>query len=219
MSGIGLIRLMNWLSPVFPTGGFAYSGGLEQAVRDGVITDEAALGDWLETLIGFGSIRNDLILLATAWKQQAVGEALDDLAATAVALCGSAERKLETVVQGAAFADALKSWPEATRIACPPDTPLPVIVGAACSAGGIALNDALSGYLQAFVSSQLQAAIRLSVIGQTGAARLLAKLEPLLVKAANEAAKLTLEDLGSAAFMAEIASMNHERLDGRLFRS
>ena len=219
MSGIGLIRLMNWLSPVFPTGGFAYSGGLEQAVRDGVITDEAALGDWLETLIGFGSIRNDLILLATAWKQQAVGEALDDLAATAVALCGSAERKLETVAQGAAFADALKSWPEAERIACPPDTPLPVIVGAACSAGGIALNDALSGYLQAFVSNQLQAAIRLSVIGQTGAARLLAKLEPLLVKAANEAAKLTLEDLGSAAFMAEIASMNHERLDGRLFRS
>ena len=57
---------MNWLSPVFPTGGFAYSGGLEQAVRDGAVTDEDALGGWLETLVGRGSIRNDLILLAVA---------------------------------------------------------------------------------------------------------------------------------------------------------
>ena len=219
MSGFGLIRLMNWLSPVFPTGGFAYSGGLEQAVREGTVADEAALGDWLETLISHGSIRNDLILLAAAWKQQAAGGPLDDLAATAIALCGSAERKLETVAQGQAFAEALKSWPEAGRTACPPDTPQPVIVGAACQDGGIALADALSGFLQAFASNQLQAAIRLSVIGQSGAARLLAKLEPLLVKAAADAAERTLDDLGGATVMAEIASMNHETLDGRLFRS
>ena len=96
---------------------------------------------------------------------------------------------------------------------------LPVIVGAACQAGGIALEDGLSGFLQAFVSNQLQAAIRLSVIGQTGAARLLAKLEPMLVKAAGDADGSTLDDLGSATVMAEIASMNHETLDGRLFRS
>ena len=130
-----------------------------------------------------------------------------------------AERKLETVAQGAAFAEALKSWPESERIACPPETPLPVIVGAACQAGGIALEEGLSGFLQAFVSNQLQAAIRLSVIGQTGAARLLAKLEPMLVKAAGDADGSTLDDLGSATVMAEIASMNHETLDGRLFRS
>lgn len=219
MNSASIIRLMNWLSPVFPTGGFAYSGGLEQAVRDGAVTDEDALGGWLETLVGRGSIRNDLILLAVAWKQQAEGTTLGDLAAMALALCSSAERKLETVAQGAAFAEALKSWPESERIACPPETPLPVIVGAACQAGGIALEDGLSGFLQAFVSNQLQAAIRLSVIGQTGAARLLAKLEPMLVKAAGDADGSTLDDLGSATVMAEIASMNHETLDGRLFRS
>ena len=219
MNSASIIRLMNWLSPVFPTGGFAYSGGLEQAVRDGAVTDEDALGGWLETLVGHGSIRNDLILLAAAWKQQAEGATLGDLAAMALALCSSAERKLETVAQGAAFAEALKSWPESERIACPPETPLPVIVGAACQAGGIALEDGLSGFLQAFVSNQLQAAIRLSVIGQTGAARLLAKLEPMLVKAAGDADGSTLDDLGSATVMAEIASMNHETLDGRLFRS
>jgi len=219
VSANATIRLMNWLSPVFPTGGFAYSGGLEQAVREGAVSGEAGLGGWLEALIGHGTIRNDLILFAAAWKQQASGEPPGDLAALALSLCGSAERRLETVAQGSAFAGALASWPEAERVSCPPDTPLPVIAGAACHAGGIALDDGLSGFLQAFVSNQLQAAIRLSVIGQTGAARLLAALEPRMVHAAGEAATSTLDDLGGAAFVAEIAALNHETLDGRLFRS
>ncbi|TIT41710.1 MAG: urease accessory protein UreF, partial [Mesorhizobium sp.] len=33
-SGIALLRLMAWLSPAFPVGGFAYSHGLERAVHD-----------------------------------------------------------------------------------------------------------------------------------------------------------------------------------------
>ncbi|MFN0264942.1 urease accessory protein UreF [Tepidamorphus sp. 3E244] len=214
-----LIRLMNWLSPVFPTGGFAYSGGLEQASRDGTVTDETALGDWLAALIAHGTIRNDLVLLAAAWNAQGRTEPLDDLAATATALCGSEQRHLETVAQGAAFAQALASWPEAEQISCPKDTPLPVIVGAACAASHIELTDALSGFLQAFVSSQLQAAIRLSVIGQNGAARLLARLEPQIAEAASSAATSTLDDLGSCTFMADIAALEHETLDGRLFRS
>lgn len=86
-------------------------------------------------------------------------------------------------------------------------------------AGGIALDDALAGFAQAFVSNQLQAAIRLSVTGQTGAARLLAGLEPVIAKAAAQAREARLDDLGSAAFLAEVASLRHETLDGRLFRS
>ena len=32
-----LLRLLAWLSPAFPTGAYAYSHGLEQAVEDGDI--------------------------------------------------------------------------------------------------------------------------------------------------------------------------------------
>jgi len=42
-----LLRLMAWLSPAFPIGGFAYSGGLERAVHDGLVRDAAGLGGWL----------------------------------------------------------------------------------------------------------------------------------------------------------------------------
>ncbi|RVA71488.1 urease accessory protein UreF, partial [Mesorhizobium sp. M7A.F.Ca.CA.001.08.2.1] len=33
-SNIALLRLMAWLSPAFPVGGFSYSHGLERAVQD-----------------------------------------------------------------------------------------------------------------------------------------------------------------------------------------
>jgi len=74
-------------------------------------------------------------------------------------------------------------------------------------------------YLHAFVSNQLQCAIRLSVTGQDGAAHILAGLEPLIETTALRAASSTLEELGGASFIADIASMNHETLQPRLFLS
>jgi urease accessory protein len=63
-----LIRLMTWLSPAFPVGGFAYSGGLERAVHDGLVAD----ADWLEGLAAnadtSGAWWNDAVLLAEAWR-------------------------------------------------------------------------------------------------------------------------------------------------------
>ena len=41
----------------------------------------------------------------------------------------------------------------------------------------------------------------------------------VIVDAANRAANSTLDDLGSAGFLADIAAMNHEILPNRLFRS
>ena len=38
-----LYRLMTWLSPAFPVGGFSYSSGIEWAVEAGDITDTATL--------------------------------------------------------------------------------------------------------------------------------------------------------------------------------
>src|SRR3954468_3283839 len=45
-----LYRLMTWLSPAFPVGGFSYSSGIEWAVEAGDITDVASLADWLDAL-------------------------------------------------------------------------------------------------------------------------------------------------------------------------
>ncbi|MEZ5810602.1 MAG: urease accessory UreF family protein [Rhizobiaceae bacterium] len=218
MTDASLIRLMSWLSPVFPTGSFAYSAGLEQAVAQGTVRDADNLEAWLGTLLAHGSSRNDAVLLAAGWREAEDDAAIADLAELAAALAGSAERYCEVMDQGKAFAAAARHWFGEDDM-LPDALPLPVAVGVACRRAGIPLRPALGAFLNTFVSNQLQCAIRLSVTGQDGAARILAALEPAIDEAASRAAQSMLDDLGSAALAAEIAAMNHETLQPRLFLS
>jgi urease accessory protein len=217
MSEAVLLRLFAWLSPAFPTGGFASSAGLERAVSDCTVSDAAGLRDWLATLLIHGSPWNDAMLFGEAWRNCSDGEKIAALSELAEALAGSAERHGETMDQGRAFLTAARHWFEPAAL--PEKAPLPVAVGMACGLSRIELETGLMAYLQAFVSSQLQAAIRLSVIGQDGAARLLAALEPVIAETASRAANASVDDLGGCAFMAEIAAMNHETMQSRLFLS
>ena len=50
-----LYRLMTWLSPSFPVGGFSYSSGIEWAVEACDITDAGSLKDWLAAMLADGS--------------------------------------------------------------------------------------------------------------------------------------------------------------------
>jgi urease accessory protein len=217
MSDARLVRLLSWLSPVFPTGSYAYSAGLEQVVADGAVASPADLRAWLEAVLAHGSPWNDAVLLAAASRVAHDEAELASLSRLAEALAGSAERHRETVAQGAAFLAAVRHWFEGDRI--PSGLPLPVAVGVACGRAGVALDDALAAWLNTVVSNQCQAAIRLSIVGQDGAARVLCELEPAVVAAAKRAAASSTADLGTFAFVAEIAAMNHETLQPRLFLS
>ena len=65
---LGVLRLLTWLSPAFPTGAFAYSHGLEWAVDAGVIRDGETLTEWMAAVIAHGSGRNDTILVRHAYR-------------------------------------------------------------------------------------------------------------------------------------------------------
>jgi urease accessory protein len=97
--------------------------------------------------------------------------------------------------------------------------PYPVAVAAVCAAHGIACEPALAAYLHAFAANQVSAAIRLVPLGQSDGLAVLARLEPLVLDTAGRAARSSLDDLGSANIMADIAAMNHETGQSRLFRS
>lgn len=213
-----LLALAAFFSPSLPTGGFAYSAGMETAVAAGAVADAADLRAWLETLLAHGALRNDAILFAASWRAARDRDALHEIAELAGALCGSLERHGEAVNQGRAFRDAVRHWlPDAGL----PDgeTPLAVMAGAACALAGISLETALPVFIQSQLSNQLQAAIRLSVAGQQGATALLAALAGAVERLAAFAASSTLDDLGGAALLAEIAVLNHETLGTRLFLS
>lgn len=214
-----LLRLLAWLSPTFPVGSFAYSHGLERAVHDGLVDDRKALVAWIRMLIDRGSAWNDAVLAVESHRCARAGESIAHVAALAEALAGSRERHMETMLQGAAFLEAARQWPIASAPTLPDRCAYCVAFGAVAGAHGIEPEAALGAYLQAFISNQLQAAIRLSVIGQKDGVGIVAELEPEITAVANRAARSTLDDLGSATIMADTMAMRHETQYSRLFRS
>ena len=225
MTGVQL-PLMIWLSPSFPVGGFAYSHGLEWAFEAGDLTDAQRLEDWLGALVEHGSLRNDLILFAAAWRASGDGDAksLSDVAELSLALANSTERRLETVTQGNAFVAAVAaSWPcasvDALKTAWPGDVAYPVAVAVAASGHGLPLLASLEAFSLAFVANLVSAAVRLGIVGQTDGQRVTAGLAPLLRSAAARAEAAALDALGSCAFRSDLASLRHETQYSRLFRS
>lgn len=218
------LALFAWLSPSYPVGAFAYSHGLEWAIEMGDVRDARTLGDWIEAILDHGSGRNDAILFAAAFRAARGAGPVGPLAELACALAASSERRLESVQQGAAFLAATRAaWPadplEALARDIGANTAYPVCFAAAAAAHGMALRPALDGYLSAFASNLVSAAVRLSVVGQTAGQGVIARLAPAAARIAAFAETSSLDDLGGCAFRADLASLHHETQYSRLFRS
>lgn len=221
-----LLPLFAWLSPSFPVGAYAYSHALEWAVEAGDVRDEASLAAQVSDLMRLGFGRSDGILLAHAWRA-AVGNdwaALTEVNALAVCLAPSAELRLETCQQGRSFLDAVRAaWPtpalEAAAGALSGEVAYLVAVGLAAGAHGIPLAPTLEGFLLALVQALVSSGIRLAPVGQTAGTRVVAGLAPTVRALAAEIPALTLDDLGTATFRADLGSFRHETQYTRLFRS
>ncbi len=221
-----LFRLMAWLSPAFPVGAFSYSSGIEWVVECGDITDEKALQQWLGVMLCEGGGYCDAVLFAHAYRASSNSDdkALHDVAELAAAFAPSKERHLETTAQGNAFVEAARAaWGCAAidRLKDVWDGPVAYPVGVAVTAAGhdIALEPALAAYLQALAANWVSAGVRLIPLGQTQGLRVVAALEPAVAATAKRALGATLDDIGSAAFRADLASARHETQYTRLFRS
>jgi urease accessory protein len=210
-----ILSLTQWLSPAFPVSAYAYSHGLEAAIASGAVRDAADVEAWIATVLEAGSGRTDAILLAAGVEASAD---LDELSDIARALAGCAERWEETRAQGAAFA--------ATRRAMgadQPDRPYPLAVAEAARALALPRETVTALYLQAFAGALVSVAVRFVPLGQAEGQRLLARLQPRAEAVAREAVAVPPEDvvdaLGGAAFGADLAAMEHETQEVRLFRT
>ena len=209
-----LLTLTQWLSPAYPVGGFAYSHGLELAIREGWITNGLTLQTWLAAVLAEGSGRADAVFLAAAHGADTADRLieLDDIAR---AFAASAERIRESERQGAAFASTTRAvW--ALDL---PDLMYPIAVGRAAGLKGLPVEDTAALYLHAFASNLVSAAVRLVPLGQTEGQATLAALSQLCRDTAREAVIADPDDLWSNAWGSDIASMRHETMEPRLFQS
>lgn len=221
-----ITTLLAWLSPAFPVGGYAYSHGLEQAVEDGEVADEASLETWLHEVLALGFGRNDAILLQTAHRAVVAGDdgALVEANELALAFAPTRELHLETGQQGRSFLDAvLAAWPndrlEVIAKALGGPVAYPVAVGAAAAAHEIPARETAAAFLTAITQALVSAGVRLAPIGQTSGARVVARISPLARSIAEETQSLTLDDLANATFRLDLNSARHETQYTRLFRS
>jgi urease accessory protein len=221
-----LYRLLTWLSPAFPVGAFSYSSGIEWAVEAGDIVDLTTLQDWLSAMLADGPGFCDGVFLAHAHRATSgVDDAtLRDVAELATAWAPSRERHLETAAQGRAFIEiARAAWNcdglDRLIAACEDTIVYPVAVGIVSAAHAIPLASTMHAFLHAVTSNWISAGARLIPLGQTDSQRTLAALEPVVVAVGKRALGAALDDLGSATFRADLASMRHETQYTRLFRS
>ncbi|HVX79711.1 MAG TPA: urease accessory protein UreF [Bradyrhizobium sp.] len=217
---------MTWLSPSFPVGAFSYSSGLEWAVEAGDIADAASLRDWLAAMLADGSGFCDAIFLAQAYRTASTDDeaGLREVSELAAAFVPSRERHLETVAQGRAFIDiAVAAWDcdglDRSLACCDGAIAYPIAVGLVSAAHAIPLSLTLHAFLHALTANWISAAARLVPLGQTDSQRVLAALEPVVDATAVRAIVASLDDLGSATFRADLASLQHETQYTRLFRS
>ena len=188
------------------------------------IHDGETLRIWLEDVLTNGAGRSDVILVRHAHRGAQDADALLHIAELAAAASPARERQGETLGQGGAFVAAATPWHTPALVALVErigreHIAYPVAVGALAGAHGIPEDGVAAGYLETFAANLISAAVRLVPLGQTAGLRVLAALEPVILRTAAETRAATLDDLGGCAFRSDIAAMRHETQYTRLFRS
>ncbi|HEV2713992.1 MAG TPA: urease accessory protein UreF [Terriglobales bacterium] len=229
LAPLAFLRQQSWLSPAFPTGSYSYSHGIEWAVEAGHIHDRESLVDWLEADLCYGSGRNEAIFFIEAWRCAAKDdcEQLLEVAELAAAFRSTSEFALESSQQAAACLATLRRvWPDRvveklaellTERNVPPA--LAVVLGVRSAQQRIPNSLALPAFLQSYLANLVTVGVRLIPLGQTDGQLAISKLEEAVLAASAQAEKSTIDDLGSAAFMVDLASASHETQYTRLFRS
>ena len=223
-----LYRLMTWLSPAFPVGAFSYSSGIEWAVEAGDIIDAASLRT------GWPRCSPTARAFATAcfWRMRiARVERGDDGRACAkspnspppscrrASASSRPRRRAAPSSRSRARPGIATGSIDVDRGHATGAIVYPVAVGVVSAAHGIPLAPTLHA-LPACAGLELDfRRRRLIPLGQTDSQRVLAALEPVVAATAARALDASLDDLGSATFRADLASMRHETQYTRLFRS
>jgi len=218
--------LLQTADALFPTGAYAHSLGFEEAVRLGVVRDEATLADFLRLQIAPAQEHQELPYLRFAFEARDLDElcALDreidawKLAAEArdasAQLGGrrlAALRKISAAGELADFAGAIAAGRARGHQL--------IVCALQARAGGVPLSAALTTYFYQALAAICAAALKLIRIGQDACQRVLraavAEVDPLVARS------LAIERRGAGWFnpMLEIAAMRHARADERLFIS
>jgi urease accessory protein len=170
-----------------PAGGHAHSGGLEQVIAAGMVTDPASLAAFLRRrLATSGAVSAGLA--AAACRADATGLALLDHEADArmpsPALRSASRQQGRGLVR-----IGRRAWPSPGWDTLPDRPHHPIALGVAAAAAGLAPRDAASAAAYLSISGPATAAQRLLALDPLTVAALTARLGPEIDAVADAAAR------------------------------
>jgi urease accessory protein len=228
MNTLSLIQGLRFVDSFFPSGGFAYSSGLEAAVQGGAVRSAEDLSTYVEDLLRNGMGRREAV---------AVVQAHDAVSKGTLQIALDADCELDAMKVGRESRQASRQMGrQVVRIAAEQmgrhsilrdfhaaveaeRTPghLPVSLGLALAISGWSREDAVAAYLYQTATGFVSAALKLLPIGQREGQRLLESWMSLIAEISAAAGKKT--GMSSWSPIQDIHAMRHSRLESRLFRS
>lgn len=224
-----LLRLLQITDSTFPTGGYAFSHGLEGLHAMGLIAVEADVREVARAQIEETLAWQDLPAVSHAHHHASAGD-LDSLI--------DLDRVLSALRPVPALRNASTRMGRRTLEATAPLFPAPfagrlldairdgltpghhaVAFGVAAQAAGIEENAAVTAFAASSINSYVAAAVRLGAIGQTAAQRIIAGLGPILADAIAAAPAIETRDFGGSLPLLDIAGMRQPTLPARMFAS
>jgi len=207
---MNLAKLLQLASPTLPVGAYSYSGGLEAACEEGIVTDAASAERWIGDVLEFSMARMEAPLLFRMMKDPKWNEVF-------LASRESAELRAETVQMGYSLNRLFKDLGLGE---VPVDEPsFPAAFAYAAAKWKIEPEAALQAYLWAWIENQVMAAVKSVPLGQTDGQRILLSLGERIFSCVERAMSMTDQDLGNFAPNLALLSARHETQYSRLFRS
>ncbi|MBD2106739.1 urease accessory UreF family protein [Nodosilinea sp. FACHB-13] len=229
-----LLRLLQLTSPALPVGAYSYSEGLETLVEQGVIATSNDMLHWLTQELTYGLVVLDgaaVGLVHSAAAQaglraqpgEATTEAIAQLNHQLSALRDSEETRQQSWDMGRALVRMgthlhpdLKPWFSAAGSPCN----FAVAFALVAARWEIDAPSAVLGYLHSWAANLVTSAVKLIPLGQTMGQEMLLELYPVLEATGDRAiATQALDELSLSSWGTSLATMQHEVLYTRLFRS
>ena len=217
-----LLKLLQLTSPALPVGAFSYSEGIETLVVQGQLTTRDALSHWLRQELRYGSVRLDVAIAARAHRHHHTPDQIRYWNQWLTTSRDTAELRQQNWQMGRALVRLSESLhPELTPVltACGTPCNFAVVFGVLAAHWQIDSHTMALGYLQSWAANLIGAAVKLVPLGQTDGQSCLLTLIPELTTAAESMVALEDDELFVSGWGSAIASMHHETLYTRLFRS
>ena len=228
MKTLALLNGLRFVDSFFPSGGFAFSSGLEAAVKNAAVRDGKEFAVYVEDLLVHGIAKREAVAVAVAHQAATshklapaldVDRALENFKIARDSRLASRQMGRQVLkVAGDQLSDR-RTLIDYRALVDAERTPghIPVALGLTLAACGWSREDTIAAFLYQTVQGLVSAAMKLLPVGQHQGQQLLATWGPLIAQLSHQVTPQA--GLSSWSPVHDIYAMRHARLESRLFRS